>query len=388
MPRIADEEINRIKRDTDLLALVRSRGIELTKHGSKDFVGKCPFHEDNKTPNLIVSPAKGLWHCMACGAAGNPIQFVEKFDGVSFRHAFVLLNEGKALETVEKCSQSTVPRLDCPLDPDAPDDELTRQVIEYYHERLLALDGSKARDFLTKRGLDCEKLVEKFQLGYADRTLGLRLPEKNRRAGAAIRQRLTKLGFYRESGHEHLNGSLIVPVFDAAGKVGEVYGRKITRSLKPTSPIHLYLPGPHRGIFNLEAFATKELILCESLLDALTFWQNGMEAVTTIFGTEGFTDELFEAIRFHKIESIRIAYDADEEGERAAERDVKRLTAIGIECHRIRFPWGEDANSFAKNLGADALKRAVRQADWLGGRSGGEAVHSCTFFFSCFFVSC
>ena len=366
MPKIPEEEINRIKRETDLVALIRSRGIELTKHGSKDFIGLCPFHEDKKTPNLIVSPAKGLWHCMSCGAAGNPIQFVEKFDGISFRHAFVLLNEGKALETTEQHKISTVPRLESPLDPDADDEALTKQVIQYYHERLLTPDGSKARDYLAKRGLADEKLIEKFHLGYADRTLGLRLPDKNRRSGAAIRDRLTKLGFYRESGHEHLNGSLIVPIFTPAGKVGEVYGRKVTGKLRKGTPDHLYLPGPHRGIFNPDAFSNREIILCESLIDALTFWQNGMESVTTIFGTEGFTDELFEAIRIHKVESIRIAYDADDAGDRAAERDVAKLTAIGVECYRIRFPWGEDVNSFAQNVGTEALKRAVRQAEWLG----------------------
>ena len=366
MPRIADEEIERIKCGTDLVALIRARGIELKKHGSKDFIGLCPFHEDTNKPNLIVSPAKGLWHCMACGAAGNPIQFVEKFDGVSFRHAFVLLDEGKALESVEQHTQSTVPRLECPLDLDADDEALTKQVIQYYQERLSAPDGGKARDYLAKRGLDHPDIIKKFQLGYADRTLGLRLPDKNRRSGAAIRDRLTKLGFYRESGHEHLNGSLTIPIFTAAGQVGEVYGRKVTEKLRKGTPDHLYLPGPHRGIFNPEALTSRELILCESLIDALTFWANGMESVTAIFGTEGFTDELFEAIKHHQIESIRIAYDADEAGERAAERDVARFTGIGIECHRIRFPWGEDANSFAQNLGSEALKRAVRQADWLG----------------------
>ena len=366
MPRIPDEEINRIKRDTDLVALIRARGIELKKHGSKDFVGLCPFHDDEKSPNMIVSPAKGLWHCMACGAAGNPIQFVEKFDGVSFRHAFLLLNEGRALESAPQSTRARAPRLPSPLDPDADDSQLMKQALAYYHERFLAPDQTKVRDYLVKRGLDRPEMAERFQFGYADRTLSIRLPEKERRAGAAIRERLTKIGIYRQSGHEHFNGSLVIPVFDAAGNVGEVYGRKITSYLRKGTPDHLYLPGPHRGIFNLEAFASRELILCESIIDALTFWQHGMESVTSIFGTEGFTDEIFEAIKFHKIESIRIAYDADKAGERAAERDVAKLTGIGIECHRIRFPWGEDANSFAKNLGGEALKRAVRQADWLG----------------------
>ena len=90
--RIPETDIERVKRSTDLRALVQSRGIELKRHGSKDWIGRCPFHEDRDKPNFIVTPDKGLFHCMACGKAGNAIQFVEQHDGVSFRHAFELLN--------------------------------------------------------------------------------------------------------------------------------------------------------------------------------------------------------------------------------------------------------------------------------------------------------
>ena len=73
--------------------------------------------------------------------------------------------------------------------------------------------------------------------------------------------------------HEHFNGSLVVPVRSLQGEVTEVYGRKITEGLRKGTPVHLYLPGPHRGVWNEEALAaSKEIILCESLLDALTFW--------------------------------------------------------------------------------------------------------------------
>jgi DNA primase len=94
MRMIPDAEIERVKKTTDLVALLRSRGIELARHGAKDLIGRCPFHGDQETPNLIVTPEKGLWHCMACGKAGNAIQFVSLHDGLSFRHAFELLAQG------------------------------------------------------------------------------------------------------------------------------------------------------------------------------------------------------------------------------------------------------------------------------------------------------
>jgi hypothetical protein len=73
----------------------------------------------------------------------------------------------------------------------------------------------------------------------------------------------------------------VIPLFDDTGRVVGMYGRKITEGLRPGTPLHLYLPGPHRGVFNVEAFAaSKEMILCEALIDALTFWSAGYRNVS------------------------------------------------------------------------------------------------------------
>ena len=381
MPRrIPEDQIDRVKQQTDLAALVRSRGIELKKHGNGHLAGNCPFH-DEKEASFIVTPAKGLYHCMGCGAAGNAIQFVQKFDGVSFRHAFEILNEGseaysappnnptrwgKGEEPTRPLKRATIRRLDNPFQHDAEDVELLDQVVDYYHERLLKTP--LALDYLKSRGLFSEEAIDRFRLGYADRTLGLRLPERNRKEGKAIRERLIKLGLLRESGHEHFNGSVIVPVFDEHGHVAEMYGRKNRKVTKPSLP-HLYLPGPHAGIWNVEALAGGEVILCEAPLDALTFWTNGIHNGTFIYGTEGFPDYLFDAMLTHRIKTVRLAYDADEAGNRAAKRDADKLTAHGIECYRIRFPFGMDANEYALKVtpAAKSLATAVKSAEWMGG---------------------
>ncbi len=368
MPRIPDEEIDRLKRVTDLAALARSRGVELKKHGSRDLIGLCPFHDD-KDPSFVVTPGKGLFHCLGCGAAGNAIQFVEKFDGISFRHAFELLNEGgSAAFSAPRRSgvkESSVQRLAPPFDPNADDADLMRQVVEYYHERLLKTPA--ALDYLRGRGVLQDEALEKFRLGFADRTLGLRIPDSNRQTGEAIRTRLQKLGLVRESGHEHFNGSVVWPIF-LDGRVSEMYGRKIRDDLRPGTPLHLYLPGPHEGIWNVDALNEPEVILCEAAFDALTFWVNGFKNVTFIYGTEGFTDELFDAILQRRVKRVRLAYDADEAGNRAAARDAERLTAHGVEAFRVKFPWGMDANEYACKVQppAKSLETVLNAAEWLG----------------------
>jgi DNA primase len=239
-----------------------------------------------------------------------------------------------------------VQKLETLLDQEADDRELLLQVISYYHETLK--ESPEALRYLERRGLRDEAAIEHFRLGYANRTLGYRLPSKLNVAGRAIRGRLQQLGIYRESGHEHFNGSLVIPVFDEHGAVTEVYGRKILNNLRVGTPLHMYLPGAHRGVWNIEALqATKEIILCEALIDALTFWCAGYRNVTASCGIEGFTEDHLAAFQRYGTERVLIAYDRDDAGEKAAGVLAEKLIASGIECFRIHFPKGMDANEYA-----------------------------------------
>lgn len=365
MARIAEEEIERLKEEVSVQRLVEAAGIELKKSG-KDWIGQCPFHAD-ATASLVVTPTKNLWHCFGCGTGGGPIDWAMKKNGVSFRHAVELLREGITSLAAEPVKRSTVKKLDAPVSPDADEQALLNQVIGYYHGTLK--QSPEALAYLQARGLDHPELIDHFKLGFANRTLGLRLPEKNRVAGAEIRTRLQKIGLYRESGHEHFNGSLVVPVTDEQGNVTEVYGRKILDNLRAGTPRHLYLPGPHRGVFNVAALAaSKEIILCEALIDALTFWCAGYRNVTSSFGIEGFTDDMLAAFKRYGTQRVLIAYDRDEAGERGADKVAERLMAEGIECFRIQFPKGMDANDYAQKVqpATKSLGMLIRKAAWLG----------------------
>jgi DNA primase len=370
MARIPEAQIEQLKNEVAVVRLVEASGLELKKSG-RDWIAKCPFHADD-TASLVVTPAKNLWHCFGCGAAGGPIDWVMKLRGISFRHAVEQLKEGLPPLAAEGANvkRSTVRALTPAVQLDADDQALLNQTVSYYHERMLAT--SEAVAYLRMRGLEHPELIAHFRLGLADRTLGLRLPDKTRKAGADIRARLMRIGLYRESGHEHFNGSLVVPVFDEVGNVVEVYGRKLLENLRTGTPKHLYLPtreGRGRGVFNVEALkASKEVILCEALIDALTFWCAGYRNVTSAYGIEGFTQEHVEAFKRHGIERVLIAYDRDDAGERGAAKVAEALMSEGIECFRIQFPKGMDANEYALKVqpAAKSLGLLIRKAVWLG----------------------
>ena len=381
MPRIPAAELDRLKTEVSVQRLVEAGGVVLKKAG-KDWLGRCPFHEDADA-SLVVSPGKNLWHCFGCQIGGGPIDWVIKHRGVSFRHAVELLKADASLAAeagqAGPIKRATVRTLPAPVAMDADDQALLEQTVGYYHQRLK--ESPEAHAYLAARGLDHPGVVDAFELGVADRTLGLRLPEKNRKDGAAIRERLQRIGILRESGHEHFNGSLVIPVRDASGHVAEVYGRKLRDDLRPGTPKHLYLPGPHAGVFNLagvvaagqRAPGEREVILCEAMIDALTFWCAGFTNVTSAYGVEGFTDDILASFKANGIERVFIAYDRDEAGDRAATKLGARLIAEGFEVLRVVFPPGMDANSYANDSARkmtpanQALALVLRQAQWLGG---------------------
>ena len=106
-------------------------------------------------------------------------------------------------------------------------------------------------------------------------------------------------------------GSLTIPVFDASGDVAEVYGRKISDHLREGTPKHLYLPGPHRGVWNADAIVEGgEVIVCESLIDALTFWSAGIMNVTAAYGVEGFTPDHWALFEERNVRRVLLAFDA------------------------------------------------------------------------------
>ena len=371
MARIPVEVVERLKTEISVQRLAEARGVTFEQHGH-DLIGRCPFHED-KTPSLVVTPAKNLWHCLGrCQAGGTVIDWVMKCEGVSFRHAVELLQNdyqplAASLAGAPPAKHSTVKKLTLPIAPDAEEVKLLAQVIEYYHETLLG--SAEALDYLKRRGIGAEGAIKTFKLGFANRTLGYRLPQKNRLEGAEIRGRLQRLGVLRESGHEHFNGSVVIPIIGPSDEITEVYGRKITQGLRSSSPNHLYLPGPHRGIWNESALANaKEIILCEALIDALTFWCAGFHNVTASYGIEGFTADHLAAFKRYNTERVLIAYDRDEPGERASEKLSKQLMAEGLNCYRIQFPKGMDANEYALKVtpAAKSLGLVIRKAQWLG----------------------
>ncbi len=249
--------------------------------------------------------------------------------------------------------------LDLALNPADDDQKLLAQVTDYYQRTLK--EDPEALDYLRKRGITNGEALDVFRIGYANRTLGLKLPVKQLKAGKQIRTRLQQIGLYRDTGHEHLNGCVVFPITAADGsqRIVDIYGRKTGLLLRSGTPLDMHLSEERRGVWNIQALrAGQEIILSPSLFDALTFWSNGYRNVTCMFGPDALTDDIMGAFAEFGIRRVLVSSEAI----------APKLLAAGIDVYLMRFPQNMDANTHATgfNDSARALGVVIRRAEWMG----------------------
>jgi DNA primase len=342
----ATEQVEEVKRRHSIVSLFESYGVKLKKTSNNgSYTGLCPWHDDH-TPSLSVDETKGLYHCFGCDAKGDIIELVRKMEGVSFREALKKL-EGKTIASPRaaakkpsaqvKPSPPEAPHVEELIDEvgttdrlskrdadkeritrmeDAPKDEgalasalvTFNDVATYYHKRLL--DSKDAVQYLVKRGITNTGLYERFMLGFADGTILSKLSAKQKEA-------LKVSGILTKHNGEHFHNCIVFPIIDDNEKVVGIYGRKITNY----DPRHLYLPGSHRGVWNRKASRVyDEIVLVESIIDALSLVQIGVENVQPLYGTNGFTAEHLQILKDDNVKTIVLALDNDEAGGKATEK--------------------------------------------------------------------
>ena len=339
---IDQEVIERAKR-TDLVALVQSKGIQLKKNG-KSHVGLCPFHAD-KNPSLSISPSKNLFQCFGCGVAGDAIRFVELLDQVSFPEAVKRLSgeAGHLAPLPQKPAQRT------PLTAKAQ--KLLARVVGHY-QHCLGPDSRGLRYLKEERGITHTRTLTHFGAGYADGSLKEILPEDEEIAAS-----LKQIGILNARGNEAFYRCVVFPLYSHKGAVVGLYGRNIGKGRVS----HRYLPGPRTGVVNRQAVkGTDSVLLTESIIDAVTLYDRGFTHVIPIYGVNGLLDEHLSLLQRH-VGSAHLVFDADDAGQKAAERVAARLKEKQIKAYPVILPV-KDANLYFKSHSAEAFKQLLAAA--------------------------
>jgi len=369
--QVTKEGIERIKASNELAAVVAERGIEVKRKG-RHLVASCPFHQEEEA-SFTITPSKGLYHCFGCGAAGDVIGFVTKHDKVSFGAALDVLarRAGLSLSNLMEDRPRVLPKT--PLEALTPPNgngsgnphpvpcsreaaALLARVVDHYHKTFC--ERADAQEYLTKRGLTDPDILRAFKVGYADGSLLKLIPKEG-----SFREDLFSLGVVTPEQRELLGGCIVVPIPDPlSGEWTTLYGRGLR------TPRHCYLPGPLRGVLNFQAArASEEVILAESILDALSFHQAGIFTAIPLYGTNGLTPDHADLLKRERVKRVILALDGDAAGRKATAVMKETLTSLGIAVRVMPYPPNlKDPNEVLVSRNGDAgevFRRLLAEAE-------------------------
>jgi len=213
------------------------------------------------------------------------------------------------------------------------------RVVSFYHQSFL--EDGRAREYLERRGIKDKSIFTDFKVGFANGTLLNTIPEEG-----DVREALKEIGILNGKGHELFYGCVVFPLWSGDQDCVGLYGRRITDG----EVNHLYLPGPRRGLFNWQAVKrSQSLILTESIIDALTLYQNGFKEVIPCYGVNGLTEDHLSLFTRYQTKEIYVCFDTDDAGREGAARIADQLKEKGIASYIIDLPASSekvDINSF------------------------------------------
>jgi len=347
-----DTPASGVKRSVNLAELIRSKGVSLKKVG-KTFVGLCPFHKETK-PSFTVDPEKSLWHCFGCDRGGDVFTFLQELEGLSFRQALGELSGGGNGGGSSTSSLGDNGGGNGGSHPEPHSNgahPLLSRVIDFYHQTFY--DDTRGLAYLRDtRKIHDKEIYDSFRIGFANGSLFTMIPKSGE-----VRDTLKSLGIITAQGKEFFYERVIVPLLNEDGQVVGIYGRAIDDN---AAVPHLYLPGPHKGVFNWQAAKrSREIFLTEGIIDALSLYQAGFRDVISLYGVKGLTSDHLSLFRKYRTRKIFLTLDNDAAGEDACRPLAEALSPA--ECMRVVFPV-KDANDFFRVHTSDEFRALCAQA--------------------------
>lgn len=321
-------EIEEIKDRLDIVELAKQ--YMTLRQAGRNLKAVCPLHQE-KTPSLMVSPDKQIWHCFGCGEGGDIFTLVQKMEGLDFYESLKLLADraGVELKQNENIKQNKEVK-DQLL-------EINRLAAEFYHLSLLkSQSGQMARDYLERRGVN-EEMIRRFKIGYAPDlwdALANFLQKRGWRskdmtdAGVSVNSRRgTLIDKFRQR--------LMFPIWDGQGRVVAFTGRSLDDKQEPkylnTATTRLYDKSRTIYAYHLakdKIRESREVIFCEGQMDVIACHQIGFKNTVCSSGTAATKMQL--QILKRTADSLLVAFDKDEAGQNAAYKLTEMALQLGM----------------------------------------------------------
>ena len=353
--------------DTANIVDVVSDFVTLKRSGA-NLKGLCPFHDD-RTPSFMVSPAKNICKCFACGVGGRPVDFIMKHEQLSYYDALRYLAKKYGIEIQEREltdeeKQSQTDRDSMFILNDWAKDWFQNQLNNSPMGRAVGMAYFHNRGFR-------DDIIARFQLGFCPDQPNQSLAQDALKAGYqekyltnTINQKDPRLSLgtglclKNDNGtlRDRFRGRVIWPIFTVSGRVAGFGGRVLDSATKGVNVKYLNSPesiiySKRKELFGLyqakEAIRKRDLCyLVEGYTDVMAMHQHGVENVVASSGTALTTEQI--RLIHRMTNNITVIYDGDEAGIHASERGIDMLLAEGMNVKLLLLPDGDDPDSFAR----------------------------------------
>lgn len=369
--RISDEEIQKVREASDIVALMGERSP--MRQRGRDFWCCCPVHNE-KTPSCKVDPSTQLWHCFGCGEGGDIYHYLMKVDGMSFPEAVQYLADKAHIQLTHSgvddggAANSKKARLKA----------VCAETADYYHLQLMrgkSKEADSARKYLSGRNLG-GAIPKQWALGFAPGRgeLVRHLSSKGFKSDEMVE---ANVALKDDKGHvrDRFYNRVMFPIRDIQGDV-IAFGGRIIGDGQPK-----YLNSQETALFHKStvlygldkaksAMATTGVaIVVEGYTDVIALHRAGVDNAVATLGT-ALTKQHIRILSRHAKNKIIYLFDGDEAGQRAADRALQFIDdSITPEAGRtqidlcaVTLPDNLDPADFVEQRGADALRGCISQA--------------------------
>ena len=356
---IAQSFIDEVQTRTDIAEVIA--GYIPIKKAGRNFRALCPFHGE-KTPSLMVSPQKQIFHCFGCGAGGGAIQFVMLYEKITFIEALEVLASRIGLVLPKTGGENTgfKTRLF----------EAVEAAADFFHQELNLDKNRPVKKYLNDRGIG-EETMKRFKLGFSPFE-GDALVKHLRAKGFTLDiLEKASLAISRGAGYQDLfRGRVMFPIFDIRSRP-IAFGARLWQAVDGPKYINslegpLYSKREHLYGLNFakdEAVKNDSLIIVEGYLDMISPFMRGISNVAASLGT-ALTIEQIRTIRRYT-NNVMLLFDSDKAGQTAALRAIDLGLENDLKVFAAALPQGFDPDTLVRRQGKDAfIKLIAARADF------------------------
>ena len=368
MPFIDRDFINDLPNRVDIVGLINKR-VALKKAG-KDYKACCPFHEE-KTPSFTVVPTKQIYHCFGCGESGGIIDFVMKYDHLSFVEAIETVAGESGISVVYDQTAKPVDKRFKRYN------QIMSELNDFYQNQLKSSsEKNKVVSYAKKRGIS-GSIAKRFELGFAPPGWTNLFDQYSMNEDSV--QDLLSMGMIvpkkdkKDDYYDRFRNRLMFPIHNAKGSVIGFGGRVLSSQDNPK-----YLNSPETplfskskelyGLYHCRKYSRKidSILVVEGYMDVIALHQHGITNVVATLGTA--TTPAHLQVLSRSAETIVFCFDGDKAGRDAAWKALKTsLPSItsGLVIKFLILPQGEDPDTLINKESAKAFNSRIEGAQTL-----------------------